>query len=91
MTDLAMHLACAHQTIQEVVQKMVHKGRLATRKSKRDGRCQIIKLTQKGRRALKSYNHSSRFIGKELLKGMNNQSQKLLLQLLTQSFNNLDE
>lgn len=89
MTDLAIYMGCAHQTVQEVVKKMVRKGQLAMQKSKRDGRCQIIKLTPTGKKALSAYNQSGLVTGKELLKGMNKQSQKLLLKLLVQGFNNL--
>ncbi|XIF19810.1 MAG: MarR family transcriptional regulator [Acetilactobacillus jinshanensis] len=45
MTDLAIFMGCAHQTIQEVVKKMVNNGLLEMSRSKRDGRCQIIQLT----------------------------------------------
>ncbi|QBP18058.1 MarR family winged helix-turn-helix transcriptional regulator [Acetilactobacillus jinshanensis] len=90
MTDLAIFMGCAHQTIQEVVKKMVKKGLLEMKRSKRDGRCQIIKLTKSGKTYLSAYRKKGLITGTELLKGMSNQSQRILLKLLIQGFNNLD-
>ena len=90
MTNLAIYMGCAHQTVQEVAKNMVHKRLLTMKKSKRDGRCQVIQLTRAGAKDLSAYSKRGIVTGVELVRGMSNQYQKLLLKLLIQCFNNLD-
>ncbi len=89
MTDLALYMNCTHQTVQEIIKKMIAKHLLAARRSVQDGRYQIIELTSKGRKESAIIAGKNANTGKELLKGMSNQKQKLLLKLLIESFNNL--
>lgn len=83
INDLKDHLGVTHQTARGIVQRMESKGLVQTRKSKEDGRYQVVSPTQAGWR-------TGIQTGSCLLHGLTTEQEEQLYQMLQVAMKNLE-
>ena len=89
VTDLKNFLKVTHQTAQGLVWRMEKKELLELRRSEKDGRCQIIAMTPKGRAAAEQTVQNRERTGGKLLHGMSPEEQEEFIRLLTLAYENV--
>ena len=90
INDLKDHLGVTHQTARGIVQRMESKGLVQTRKSKEDGRYQVVSPTQAGWRTGSILLRNGIQTGSCLLHGLTTEQEEQLYQMLQVAMKNLE-
>lgn len=90
INDLKDHLGVTHQTARGIVQRMESKGLVQTRKSKEDGRYQVVSPTQAGWRTGSILLRNGIQTGSCLLHGLTTEQEEQLCQMLQVAMKNLE-
>src|SRR5262245_29745484 len=69
-------------TIAEMIKRMAKKGLLQRRRSRRDGRAYVVRLTEAGQRALKSAEPQAQRAGTAVLAPLSSEQRRALLEAL---------
>lgn len=90
INDLKDHLGVTHQTARGIVQRMESKGLVQTRKSKEDGRYQVVSPTQAGWPTGSILLRNGIQTGSCLLHGLTTEQEEQLYQMLQVAMKNLE-
>ncbi len=89
VTELKDYLGITHQTAQGLVRRTAEKGLLTVRRSREDGRCQLLSLTPAGKAAAEQMIQSRERTGDKLLHGMSSEERTEFLRLLQLAYENV--
>lgn len=88
VTDLKNHLGVTHQTAQGLVQRMMSKGLLNSRRSPQDSRVVLVSLSAQGRVLAEQLAHSREHTVGQLLRDIAPREEEELLRMLELVFRN---
>ena len=82
-TNIVEHTGIDRSTMAEMVLRLVKKGMIERRRSRRDARAYVLKLTDEGRRILKNAEPLAKRVDEKILRVLGNRGSALLDNLAT--------
>lgn len=83
-TDLVARTGVDRSTLADIVRRMLKKGLLTRRRTRADARVYSVRLTDKGREALKSAEPAAKSAEERLLASLDGDERRLFLETLSQ-------
>jgi MarR family transcriptional regulator, temperature-dependent positive regulator of motility len=81
-TDLVVATGIDRSTVAEMIRRMVKKGLLQRRRSRRDSRAYVVRVTEAGKRVLKATEPQARQAGATILASLSSEQRKTFIEAL---------